>query len=250
MNPVPVMREAPPAEHAHLRLGAAAAILGAFVSVAAGIGFSNLTNEVSTEDVLQSIAALPPGYWPAVHLAFIVGALLWVGAFVSLAESTTPGSGRGLGWLGVAAMVIGAAIHVIDSSISGSALPALAAAWDSAETSEQANLLRVGDSLLYILHGTWSGVHSYFHGVPFILMGLAVAVSRCYPAWVGWVAVAGGTGSLVGGVLILVGVSAGAGQLFIVFAQIVSLWMVAMGVLMWRRAGGRRVADADSRSGR
>jgi FAD/FMN-containing dehydrogenase len=64
--------------------------------------------------------------------------------------------------------------------------------------SEQSNLLRVGDTLLYLLNGTWRSVHRYFHGVPFILSGSAVALSRRYPAWLGWVGVAGGTASFSG----------------------------------------------------
>ena len=106
--------------------------------------------------------------------------------------------------------------------------------------SEQSNLLRVGDTLLYLLNGTWRSVHSYFHGMPFILSGAAVALSRRYPPWLGWVGVAGGTASFLGGVLQFLGVVPGSERLVIVPAQVVSLWMVAMGVLMWRRAGAAR----------
>jgi hypothetical protein len=140
-----------------------------------------------------------------------------------------------LAWLGAASLIVGAAIHVVDSSVSGFGLAALASAWASASAPEQPNLLRVGDTLLYVLNGTWPSVHSYFHGVPFILSGLAVARSARYPAWLGWIGILGGAGSLVGGVLMFLGVSLGSERLFIVFAQLVSLWMVAMGVLMWRR---------------
>ncbi len=226
-----------PSNRTILRIGAVAAVLGAVVSVAAGMGFGNLTNEVGAEQVLRSISARPDWYWPAVHLGFILGAFLWVGAFVALAVSLETGISRALGWLGAAAVIAGAGIHVVDSSISGFALASLANAWASAPAAEQANLLRVGDTLLYVLNGTWSSVHSYFHGLPFILSGLAVVFSRRYPTWLGWVGVIGGAGSLVGGVLLLFDVSFGSARLFIVLAQLVSLWMVAMGVLMWRRAG-------------
>src|SRR5215217_5975906 len=74
-------------ERTILRIGAVCAILGAVVSVAAGMGFGNLTNEYGTEQVLRMIAARPRWYWPTVHLGFIVGAFLWVGAFIALAVS-------------------------------------------------------------------------------------------------------------------------------------------------------------------
>jgi hypothetical protein len=223
-----------------LRIGAVGAILGAVVSVAAGMGFGNLTNAVGPEQVLRSIAARPPGYWPAVHLAFIIGALLWIGAFIALAASSSRDVSWALGWLGAAAIIVGGAVHIIDSSISGVGLAALADAWASAPASDQAELLRVGDTLLYALNGTWRSVHSYFHGLPFILAGLAVVAGGRYPAWLGWVGVAGGTASLAGGVLQFLGAIPGAERLVIVPAQVVSLWMVAMGVLMWRTAAAPR----------
>lgn len=219
-----------------LRVGAACAILGAVISVAAGMGFGNLTNEYGTEEVLRIIAAQPRWYWPTVHLAFIVGAFLWVIAFLALAASLERDWRGMLGSLGAASVIIGAAIHIIDSSISGAGLAALASAWATAPATEQASLVRVGDALLYVLHGTWSSVHSYFHGVPFILSGAAVAVSARYPRWLGWIGVIGGAGILTSGLLMFFGIALGSRRVWVVFAQVVSLWMVAIGVLMWRRA--------------
>jgi hypothetical protein len=221
---------------AMLRIGAVCAILGAVVSVAAGMGFGNLTNEHGTVEVLRTLAARPRWYWPLVHLGFIVGAFLWIYAFIALAISLQRGPSWVLGWFGAATLVVGAAIHVADSSISGFGLAALAGAWVAAPPAEQPNLLRIGETLLYVLHGTWPSVHSFFHGVPFILSGSAVALSQRYPRWLGWVGTVGGAGSLVGGVLMFFGARIASERFFIVFAQLVSLWMVAMGFLMWRRA--------------
>ena len=49
-------------ERTILRIGAVCAVLGAVVSVAAGMGFGNLTNEHGTEQVLRTIAARPCCY--------------------------------------------------------------------------------------------------------------------------------------------------------------------------------------------
>ena len=235
-------------ERTILRIGAVCAVFGAVVSVAAGMGFGNLTNEYGTEQVLRTIAARPRWYWPTVHLGFVVGAFLWVGAFVALAASLERGAGWAVGWLGAATITVGAAVHVADSSISGFGLNALAGAWASASASEQSNLLRAGDTLLYLLNGTWRSVHSYFRGVPFVLSGLAVALSGRYPAWLGWVGVAGGTASFLGGVLQFLGVVPGSERLVIVPAQVVSLWMVAMGVLMWPRVSTTETANICDRN--
>jgi hypothetical protein len=79
--------------------------------------------------------------------------------------------------------------------------------------------------------------------VPFILSGLAVATSGRYPTWLGGVGVVGGVGALVGGVLTFLDADIGRERLFVVFAQIVSLWMMAMGALMWRRAGAAQYGE-------
>jgi hypothetical protein len=233
-------------EQVFLRIGAVCAILGAVVSVAAGTGFGNITNELGTEAVLRYVSSLPAWYWPTVHLGFIVGALLWVGALAALASSLTRGAGWALGQLGAASVIVGATIHVVDSSINGFGLMALAHAWVAAPVSERASLLLAGSALLWILGGTWASVLSLFHGVPFVLFGLAVVLDRSYPTWLGWFGFVGGLGSLLCGVTMFLGAGLVPEWLFIVFALVVSLWMVAMGVLMWRRAATRdKALEAD-----
>lgn len=218
------------------RIGAVSAILGTVLSVAAGVSFGNLTNELGAEAVLNYLASRPEWYWPATYLGFIFGALFWVMAFIVLADSLDGGIGRTLGRFGVAVVVLGASIHIVDSSISGFGLTALAGEWTGASASEQANLLLAGDTLLWILGGTWANVLILFHGVPFILFGLAVVLDRNYPAWLGWVGFVGGLGSLVAGTIMFLDTDILPEWLFIVFALIVSLFMVIMGALMWRDA--------------
>jgi hypothetical protein len=228
-------------EWALLRIGAVCAILGSVVSVAAGTGFGNRTVDADTETVLRFIAARPGWYWPLVYLGFILGALCWVGAFIALARSLTQGVSWALGRLGVASIIVGATLHILDGSISGFGLASLAHAWATAPAPEQANLLREGDLLLRILGGTWASVITFFHGLPFILLGLAVAFSHRYPAWLGWIGVGGGLGSVVLGVVMFLGTP---GMVYVAFAIVVSIWMVAMGILMWQRASRLPLAEA------
>jgi hypothetical protein len=234
----------PAREHTSLRIGAVCAILGTIFSVAAGTGFDNLTNEFGAEAVLSYIASQPKWYWPAVHLGFILGALLWTMAFVVLADSLAVGSGRTLGRLGVAGVILGASIHVVDSSISGFGLTRLAQAWADASASEQTRLLLAGDTLLWILGGIWASVIGLFHGLPFVLFGLAVVLDRSYPAWLGWVGFVGGAGSLASGMVMFLSVGLFPGRLYIAFALVVSVWMVGMGVLMWHRAGAAQNSES------
>lgn len=224
-------------EQAFLRIGAVCAILGTVLSVAAGTGFGNLTNELATEPVLSYVASRPSWYWPAVHLGFIIGALLWVGALTVLSGSLVQGVGWALGKWGVASVIVGATIHIVDSSINGFGLTALANTWAAAPAPAQESFLRAGDTLLWILGGTWASVISFFHGLPFVLFGLAMVLDRSYPTWLGWVGFVGGAGSLASGMIMFLSVGLFPGRLYIAFALVVSLFMLVMGVLMWRRAG-------------
>lgn len=223
-------------EQTSLRIGAVCAMLGAVLSVVAGIGFGNLTNELGPEDVLRYLASRPEWYWPVTYLGFIFGALFWILALLVLAGSLG-GIGRAFGRFGVAAVVLGASIHVVDSSISGFGLAALAGEWVDASPSDQANLLLVGDALLWVLGGTWANVLILFHGLPFVLFGLAVVLDRSYPTWLGWIGTLGGLGSVAAGISMFLGADIFPQRLFIVFALVVSVFMLTMGALMWRRAG-------------
>jgi hypothetical protein len=75
-------------------------------------------------------------------------------------------------------------------------------------------------------------------GLTFALVGLAVVQSNHYPRWLGWVAVVGGVGAAVGGVVMgYTGFSAQAMNLNIGSGAVLLLWVAVMAVLMWRRAG-------------
>ena len=236
------------AEHPTLlRTAAACAVLGAVVSVAPGIGYGELPSRADPEAVLRYLAARPAWYWSLVHLGFVVGALLWVGALVALAGSLADGPARGLGRLSAAAAVVGAAVHVVDSSLSGAGLAALAAAWDTAPADQRADVVRDAEALLGALEGTWASVATFFHGLPFALFGSAVVLDRRFPAWLGGVGLAGGLGSLAVGPAMFLGADAAPEWLFVAFALVVSLWMVTMGGLMWRRTHSAATAPVAPR---
>jgi hypothetical protein len=219
-----------------LRIGGVCAVLGTIITMSAGENFNNLTNEGATETILRILSSKPGWYWPTVHLAFISGATMWAFAFVALASSFPKGTTVWvLGWFGAVSMTLGAAIHIVDSSISGFGLAALSQAWASAPISEQPNLLRQADTLLYIMRGTWVNVLNFYSGLPFVLAGTSVALSHKYPAWLGWIGVIGGTGSLTMGILMFLRIRVIPERVYIAFAILVSLWLLVTGILMWRR---------------
>ena len=213
-----------------LQIGAVAAILGTVFQVGAGTGQTAQLG-AGTELALASLAAQADWVWPVTYFGFIFGAALWVGALVALSSTLTEGVAWALGKLAVAAAIIGATLHTVDGSLNAGALAELARAWNAAPAGERTALVQHGELLHRILDGTWAGVITLFHGVPFILAGLAVALSRRYPAWLGWVGFVGGAGSLIIGIAMFLGLaSAGVA---VPFAVILSVYMVILGWLMW-----------------
>ena len=64
-----------------------------------------------------------------------------------------------------------------------------------------------------------------------------MAKSTAYPTWLGWLGLAGGVGTVVGGLLTaFTGFSMTAMSVAMPFALILVIWMVAIGFLMWRRS--------------
>lgn len=229
-------REREAHERTSLRIGAVCAVLGAVVSVAAGAGFANRTPTWEPVRLLTYLAAQPGWYWPTVHLGFILGAFLWVGAFVIIADTLPAGLAGILGRLATVSVTVGAAIHAVDSLVDGFGLAALARMWASAAGAEREGLLWDAVVLQQVLHGTWAGVAMLFHGLPFVLLGAAVVAARRSPLWLGSAGSVAGAVAFVAGVLMFLGLDLLPQAAFIGSAVAVSLWMVAMGVLLGRRA--------------
>jgi hypothetical protein len=214
------------------RIGGWSAMVGSALLIAAGIGFGGLTFGGEAETVLQAIAVKPRWYWPAVHLAFAAGSVLWIGAFIALNSSFRETVARLLGSLGVVSMVLGTALHVIDSFISGSALTSLANQWATASAADRIEIEGVAETLLMVLGGTWVGVIVLFHGVPFVFTGTSVARSERYPRFLRYVGVMAGFGSLFTGALMLVIPRSVPSALYYSFAAVGTLWMLGVGYIL------------------
>lgn len=217
-----------------LQVGAVAAIVGTILQVAAGTS-QTVALGTGADAILESLAGQLDWLWPLSYLGFIFGALLWVGAVVALATTLTEGAAWALGRLAVPAVIVGATLHVVDGSLNAVGLTGLSRAWATATAAERAALAQNGELLLGILEGTWAGVITLFHGLPFVLAGLAVVLSRRYPAWLGWIGLIGGAGSLIIGLAMFFDL-VGPGPA-VPFAVILSLFMVILGVLFWTSAG-------------
>jgi hypothetical protein len=225
------------------RIGAVSAILGAVVQVATGIGSSSGFGTVpagAPAEVLLPAVANQPWLWTTVQLGFVLGPVFWLMAFVALSATLTQGQSGPLAKLAATTLGVGAAVHIVSSSINGFGVAALARSWGAASATEQADLVLMGNVLLTLLDGTWASSITLFHGFPFVLSGLAVVTSGRYPTLVGWLGFLGGLGSLIAGPFMFFDVAGLPIGLSIISAVVISIYMLVLGVLLWSEPGGPR----------
>ena len=171
------------------------------------------------------------------RLLIFVGSALMVGALVALYRSITEGPGAALATLGLASALVSLAVFSVVLGTNGIAGKETAEAWVNAPAEEKAAAFRVAEAVQHIVIGVIS-LGSLLNGTAILLYGLAIALSNIYPKWLGWAAVVVGLiGAFAGVSIFLTGASKGTLLSFLLFALLSALWVLVMGVLMWRRAG-------------
>lgn len=218
--------------NALLRIGAVCAIIGTLGYLALFLSHGDLPDETA-ESALAWVAEKPLS---VLHLGIILCFLLWVGALIALASSLVEGTSWALGQLGSAGAVVGATLLAVHYRIDGPALEQVADAWAGAAGAERERLLDRGDLVILMTGGGFPLYVALLLGLPFILFGMAVILSSTYPSWLGWLGAAAGAVAFVVGTTNFVGLEFPPIQLFVLSVFLLDVWMVAMGVLMWRRA--------------
>jgi hypothetical protein len=229
-----------------LYIGATCAIAGVALMVLAGVAYIKLPAQSTVGPILHFLTSHPAWYWPLVQLGFSIGTLLWLASLSALTYSLRSLSGWIVGRIGTASIVLGATIHLIQAGISGYGLAFLANNWSAASPAVQSNLAQTMAQMLLTLQGIRLYTISFFYGLPFILYGLAVALSRNYPAWVGGLGLIGGSGAFISGLILFF--QPFTRQLprqelvYVIIASVtlISAWMLIMGVLMVYKAARQK----------
>jgi hypothetical protein len=172
--------------------------------------------------------------WVAIHLGILVGFLLITFGLFALARSMKGGPAEGIARIALGSLLISAPVAIITLLIDGYAMGAIAddAAADPA-------VLAAATAGAHIGWAAFMGLVIFALGVTPALFGLAVAKDGGYPSWMGWGAFVFGlvsVGAAVSG--ILGGPSSGFFLVFAISSGIVTLWVIAIGVLLGRRTAG------------
>ena len=233
-----------------IKVGAVLAIAGGLVTLVFN-GLHPHPSDPSPDAFLREVAAHP--YWTTLHLGLSLGVLLIVGALASLTDVLRQERGGLLARFGLLTVLLGAALFLVNFAIDGLAMQSIARAWTTAAPAEQAMALRVADALDRANFGLYTFETLLLPGLPFILYGLALVVSGTYARPLGWIAVLGGSVSFVAGLVQAYdGRSATASLVFIAGSMLVTVWMLVLGLAMWRQAehsAALSAHDGEVRSG-
>jgi hypothetical protein len=215
------------------KVGAVAAIAGALV-----LTLGTMLHPVDADpgDALAAFTEYAAdAHWVATHLTQYLGVALM---FIGLVTVRDAIQHEPAGWIarlgvvfGVSALTIAAALQAVD----GIALKVMVDSWSSAPLDQKQNAFMAAFAVRQIEIGLASFMGVLF-GVTVILCGLAIAWSKGFPAWLGWGGAIGGLGTVAGGLLSAhTGFSTIAMNVAMPFNLVIVIWMILVGVVLWRR---------------
>lgn len=220
-------------ERTWLRMGAASAFVGALLLLVTHALYPIPAE--GAEARLQQIAE--SSVWILERMSFAAASLVVMGTWVAISRTITTGLAETWARLGLTAAVIGTAALVVAMGVSGFGYKEAAEAWMSAPEAEKAAAFYAARAVELGGTGLFAMMFSVLYGVAPILYGLAIVTSDVYPKWLGWVAVAIGVAGVPAEHVLAFGWSdALGGALFAVSAFLFMVWLVAIGLIMWRRA--------------
>jgi uncharacterized protein DUF4386 len=219
-----------------LKMGSGAALLGA---VLAGVG--NLLHPITPRDDPTGVAQVIAGSdsWTLIHLVIVIGIILMPAGLIAVRHSIQGNPFTdALTRLGMYAVTIGATVGVITLILDGVAAKQLADQWAAAPEPAKPTALTLVSANETINFALASLFNLSFAGVPFVLFGLAVARAGIYPRWLGWVAFYAGIGSILAGLIQAITGEPTVASLIltIIGPTVITLWLVVIGVLLWRRS--------------
>lgn len=219
-------------DRALIRIGSVSAIVGAALGMVANILHPRSPNIEVTQAQIETVAA--SDIWLTDHLALLVSSVLVLGGLIALRRSITGQPGAAWAEFGFAGALVSTAVLVVLFGLDGIASKVVHNAYAAAPS---AGALAIAEMMEEIDIGLFSTFIIVYFGVTLLLYGLGVALSDDFPRWLGWVAIVLASASLITGLVqAYTGLSVlVTNMVFASLASFLSLWLLIMGVLMWRR---------------
>jgi hypothetical protein len=228
-------------EDATTRMGAATLPIGVVLIAISEVFHPSREDPMDFPAVFREYAL--SHVWTAVHLGEYFGFLFLLGGLVALyySVSARSGTGAGLAPFGFAAAVATAASFTVLQAVDGITLKYAVDAWVSAPAPEKAAAFAAAEAVRWTEIGM-NALSYFLAGLTLFLYGLAIALGRAYPRWVGLIAVVSGAAFMYDGVVVVAYQGFVPDTVKLVGLLLLAVWAFAMAALMWRKGSRRRVA--------
>jgi hypothetical protein len=215
------------------RMGATCAIVG---SVVLFVGTYLHPMHADPNEVVAAFTEYAADrLWVASHLTQLAGVTLIVAALLSLAQQLEVTSrtawSRLAGGGAIASLAVATALQAVD----GIALKIMVDTWATAPAAHKEVAFYAAFAVRQVEVGLASTASCLF-GLTVTVYGIALLRVRVYPKWVAGLAIVGGVPTTIAGVVIAyTGFSGLAMAINMPANSILLLWMLTLGVCMWRR---------------
>lgn len=176
-------------------------------------------------------------FWVASHLMQLAGAWAAITSLLLLARGLETGPAAPWAGLGAAFGTAGIAASTALQAVDGVALKVMVDRWAAAASGQdKAALFAAAYGVRQVEIGL-AALNSLLLGVTAALLGLALVIGGRFPRWAGLLGVAGGLATAVSGVAMArTGFSETAMALNMPAVMVLMAWIVALGVLGWKRS--------------
>lgn len=216
------------------RIGAVAAVIGAVTLFIATLLHPMEADPNDAVAAFTEYAADP--FWVTSHLGQFVGVLLLGAGLVALAAVLDPGAPLAWAQIGRLGTTVSVAATAALQAVDGVALKVVVDRWAAAEGAERTRAFEAAFAVRQVEIGLASLTGLTF-GLTITVFGVAMLLGRRFPAWLGWVALAGGLGTVAGGIAqAYTGFSRLAMTLGMPASAVVLVWTVGTALVMWRLA--------------
>jgi hypothetical protein len=178
-------------------------------------------------------------WWVASHLTQLAGVAAMVAAVLVLTEQLDARRRVGVARIAAGGAIASLALAAALQAVDGIALKRMVEAWAVAPAAQKEIAFHAALAVRHVEIGLASMVSLVF-GLTVTGYGIALVVDHTYPKWLGGLALVGGVPTMVAGVVMAyTGFSGLAMAISMPAGALLLVWMLTLGVLMWRRGGVR-----------
>ena len=217
------------------RMGATCAIVG---SVVFFVGTYLHPMHADPNDVAAAFAEYAADrLWVASHLTQLAGVVLIVAALLSLAHQLEVTSHTGWSHLARGGAIASLAVATALQAVDGVALKVMVDTWAAAPAAHKEAAFYAAFAVRQVEVG-FASTASLLFGLTMTVYGVALLRVRLHPKWVAGLALVGGVPvTMAGVVMAYTGFSGLAMAIHMPAYSLLLVWMLTLGVCMWRRGG-------------